>query len=146
MADVGAPSLPLEPVAAVSNARAIFRDWVSGYPDGEAGYGSRGVSWLGEDELLFGSETSGYVHAVAARSSGDVEAGTASVRDLTPLPCDCQQWSAHEGALYVVHNCDTVDSLGVAKVDIKLGAPSHQPILVASNHSVCETRAPLPNS
>ena len=61
---------PLQPVAAVSAPREVFRDWQYGYPDGSAGYGSRGVSWVGEVELVFGSEASGFVHAVVAATAG----------------------------------------------------------------------------
>ena len=41
--------------------------------------------------------------------------------------------------LVVADNCDNVDSLGVAKVDIKLGAPSRQKVLQGTNHSVFGT-------
>jgi len=136
--DIGPPTGHdiLQPVAEVSAPREVFRDWTNGYPDSAAGYGSRGIHWVDDSELVFGSEKSGFIHAVAAPTSGDVTAGTASVRDLTPIPCDNQQWSVHNGVLYTTHNCDLVDSLGVAKVDIKLGAPSRQKVLEATNTSV----------
>lgn len=127
----------IQPVAAVSTPREIFRDWHYGSPaSGTAGYGRRGTIWVDESELLFGTETSGFVHVVAAPTGGDVKSGTARVRDLTPLLCDNQQWLAHDGAVFVTHNCDNVDSLGVAKIDIKLGGPSRQPVLKASNHTI----------
>lgn len=67
--------------------------------------------------VLFGAETSGYVHLVSTDAAGDVAAGTNASRDLTPLPCDTQDWSGLGGGeggeeqhVFVSHNCDLVHS------------------------------------
>ena len=132
-----------------SNVRTLFADNATGYADSVAGYGSRPLAWSADDvDVLFPCETSGYVHVVAV-AVATVAAGAARVRavdrtralgvaprDLTPELCDNQAWGMHdaEGALYVVHNCDTVDSLGVAAVDVKSGV--RRRVLVAVNTSV----------
>lgn len=119
--------------ATASNVREIFRDLKTGYPDGAAGYGSRGMYWVGE-EYLFGCETSGYVHACAAAVNGSVSEGTQRVRDLTPQSCDNQAYSVHEGMLYTVHNCDTVDSMGIARVDLQTLARTQ--VVAATNNTM----------
>lgn len=112
-----------------SEARAVYTDLRYGYPDGSAGYGSRGMHWVNESALVFGCEASGYVHAALVSATGEP-----SVRDLTPEPCDNQAFSLAAGHLFVTHNCDTVDSLGLARVDVATG--KRVPLVTAENNTV----------
>ena len=97
----------------VGSAVTLFTDHVTGYPNGAAGYGIRGIYWHGT-KLLFGCETSGFVHVAQV----DTAAPAAAPVDLTPQLCDNQAYSLFDGVLYVTHNCDIADSLGIAKVDV----------------------------
>lgn len=136
-------------VLVASNVRTLFADNATGYADDVAGYGARPLAWSADDDdVLFPCETSGYVHVVAvaaasaaagaarARAVDRARALSVVPRDLTPEPCDNQAWgvNAVEGALYVVHNCDLVDSLGVAAINVKSGVRTR--VLVARNTTV----------
>ena len=63
------------------------------------------------------------VHVLAASAEGDVAANTSTARDLTPAPCEVQDWSrlSAAGELYIASNCDNVDALGVARLDVASG-------------------------
>ena len=39
--------------------------------------------------------------------------------DLTPQLCDNLAYALVGGSLYVTHNCDLADSLGIARVDFR---------------------------
>eukprot|EP00935_MAST-01C_sp_MAST-1C-sp1_P001667 g1667.t1 len=116
----------------VGTARVLFTDHRSGYPNGAAGYGIRGIIWHGV-QLLFGCETSGFVH-VHAVSNVSAADGDLSLVDLTPLPCDNQAYSLIDGELYVTSNCDSVDSLGIAKVD--MSTKKRSVLVEGTNHTV----------
>ncbi len=111
------------PVAPL-DSREIYRDFSAGYPGtGSNGYGGRRMQFYGDSQVLVGTETSGFVHVVALDADGDVAAGTAMARDLTPLHCEVQDWSSlsADGELYVTSNCDNVDALGVMRIDVSSG-------------------------
>ena len=63
------------------------------------------------------------MHVLAASAEGDVAANTSTARDLTPAPCEVQDWSrlSAAGELYIASNCDNVDALGVARLDVASG-------------------------
>ena len=61
---------------------------------------------------------------MAASSTGDVESGTNTTHDLTPLQCVNQDWVLRDELLFVSHNCDLVDALGIAVLDLKSGTRS----------------------
>ena len=123
-------------VVSVADVRTLFSDFITGWANGEAGYGSRPMDWSADgSELFFPCETSGYVHvaavAVPLPASSAVKHAVKLQklpRDLTSLPCDNQAWSLHTSTakrtaqtLYVVHNCDNVDSMGIAAIDVVTG-------------------------
>eukprot|EP01065_Artemidia_motanka_P051499 TRINITY_DN9108_c0_g1_i1.p1 TRINITY_DN9108_c0_g1~~TRINITY_DN9108_c0_g1_i1.p1 ORF type:complete len:791 (+),score=173.00 TRINITY_DN9108_c0_g1_i1:79-2373(+) len=132
------PPLPARCKQFPAAANEVFRDWVYGYPaGGTIGYGARPMRWSADgSEVLFGSELSGFVHVTAANASGDVPAGTNEMRDLTPLPCVHQDWILSGDLLYLSHNCDMADSLGVAVVNVKAGPTSRAPIVAGTSHMV----------
>jgi dipeptidyl aminopeptidase/acylaminoacyl peptidase len=122
--------------ATTPRVREVFRDWAVGYPGtGLNGYGARPLLWaLNGSALLVGCETSGFVHVLAVDPGGDIAVGSNSSRDLTPLPCETADWAlggaaaaagAQEGGddadqwLFVAHNCDLVDSPGVARLRLR---------------------------
>jgi hypothetical protein len=50
------------------------------------------------------------------------------VVDQTPLPCDHQSWELlGDGTMYVSHNCDGVDTLGLAVVTLVSSSPVLDP-------------------
>ena len=73
---------------------------------------------LGRSFALFGCETSGYQHVCATPISTAAAGMVDTVTDLTPLECDNQSWELLEGVLFVTHNCDNVDTLGVASITL----------------------------
>ena len=116
-------------------ARLLYQDWHFGYPDGAAGYGFRGMFWHGNTNVIFGSEKTGYVHVVMVSVGGGASSGAGgNVTDLTPAQCDNQAYYMYDGQLYLVHNCDSVDSLGMAVVDVDTGARTT--IVAAGNNTV----------
>ena len=125
----------------VGPARILFTDHRTGYPNGAAGYGSRGV-WWHDSALLFASETSGWVHVIKVNASSHEEANaSASVVDLTPQPCDNQAYQLHDGELYVTHNCDVTDSLGIAAIN--LATRHRRTIFAGQNHTIADAEAGL---
>ena len=123
-------------VVSVADVRTLFSDFITGWANGEAGYGSRPMDWSADgSELFFPCETSGYVHVAAVAVPPPASAAVKHAvklqklpRDLTSLPCDNQAWSLHTSTatgtaqtLYVVHNCDNVDSMGIAAIDVVTG-------------------------
>ena len=96
--------------------REVFRDWVVGYPGTDLnGYGARPLLWTPDSTgLLVGSETSGFVHVLLVDAMG-----TNSSTDLTPQACENADWAVgSDGTLFLAHNCDLVDSVGVASVQL----------------------------
>eukprot|EP01047_Picozoa_sp_COSAG01_P012195 COSAG01_NODE_544_length_15682_cov_107.959379_7_plen_436_part_00 len=88
---------------------------------------------------MFASETSGFVHVVSVNASR--AADSVGVVDLTPQPCDNQAYQLHGAELYVTHNCDTVDSLGIAAVDLATG--HRRTIVAGQNHTIADAEAGL---
>jgi dipeptidyl aminopeptidase/acylaminoacyl peptidase len=110
----GPPHMEIEALEA-------FRDFEFGFSGGgDNGFGVRPLLWAGEDTLVFPSETSGFVHAVAATRPASADGGGSwTVRDLTPGQCEHQDWIYGDGGwLYLSHNCDNVNSLGIKRVHL----------------------------
>ena len=105
----------------LGNTQNVYQDFKHGYPD--QGFGTRPIQFapgVEENVILFGTETSGFVQ-VGSVTLAD-ESFVPKSKMLTPATCDNQAWyAAPGGKLYVVHNCDRDDSLGVAVVDISSG-------------------------
>lgn len=122
-------------------AREVFRESKDGsYPGtGDSGYGERPLAWVAlshwsaasaaattnikpeaREELLIGSEASGFVHVLAVDASGDVSIGTNRSHDLTPVPCEHQGWVAGGNFLFVAHSCEfNLDALLISRIDMR---------------------------
>jgi pimeloyl-ACP methyl ester carboxylesterase len=114
---------PATGMATVSNVRAVYTDWDFGVADDNLGFGIRALAWSG-NEVIFPSEAfpkaGGYLHV------GAVDITSLVVRDLTARTtttlqgCESRDYSVSADGkyLYVAHNCDTRDSIGLAQVTI----------------------------
>ena len=150
----------------MSNVRTVFKDHKYGYPGGVAGFGERPMQWApppfleesgedaGEERLIFGTESTGFVHVVsiAVTSSSSSSSSSGVVTDLTPALCDNQSWMvASDGTLYTTHNCGDpatpsspsslssslgADALGIAAVYITGGAVTRTSIVDAAATTV----------
>lgn len=64
------PSTPTGRVS-ITDVQELHRDWITGYPDSSAGYGSRPMGWNPNGTaVVFGCETDGYIKVCAAHLGG----------------------------------------------------------------------------
>eukprot|EP00041_Stephanoeca_diplocostata_P027435 m.754396 g.754396 ORF g.754396 m.754396 type:complete len:837 (-) comp23175_c0_seq31:333-2843(-) len=96
------------------NVSELHRDVTFGYPDSSAGYGSRGIHWQSAGgHVVFACENSGFMQVCAAPADG-----RSTSRVVSSASCDTQAYIVVGDFVYMTHNCDLVDSLGIARVSI----------------------------
>lgn len=98
----------------------VFTDDKYGLADPYA-FGRRPLLWASEQDLIFTASLTGWWHVWTL----NVRAPHDSLRSLNPgANCDSQDYllSRDGKSLFVSHNCDQVDSLGLAVMDVASGS------------------------
>jgi len=102
---------------ATGNAVTIFSDKDFGFPQSDR-YGQRPLLWPTGDTIVFSSQSSGWLHVYSANVN------TLKVQDLSPgQHCEVQSYvgSQDGSSIFVAHNCDEIDSMGIAQIDLIKG-------------------------
>merc|ERR1712025_836451 len=105
--------------------KEIHRDFSIGWPT--AGAGAKPLVWGDASHLIIPSESTGWLHLLS------VNVNTGIKIDLTPGACENQDWTVGGDSLFVTHNCDDIDSRGIAMINVITG---HREIVVKGNKNV----------
>jgi len=96
------------------NSVELFSDKDFGFPEGGR-YGPRPLLWPLQNRIIFSAQISGWLHVYS------VDPTTLSVVDLSPgKNCEVQDYvcSSDGSNLYMAHNCDELDSLGIKQLGL----------------------------
>eukprot|EP01114_Cavostelium_apophysatum_P013210 TRINITY_DN3142_c0_g1_i1.p1 TRINITY_DN3142_c0_g1~~TRINITY_DN3142_c0_g1_i1.p1 ORF type:complete len:763 (+),score=142.71 TRINITY_DN3142_c0_g1_i1:231-2291(+) len=95
---------------ATGDSAIIYTDDTVGWAE-TYGFGERQMVWFDDKTIIFPCETSGWLHVCSVLLDG-------TVTELVNGDCEVQDYITTEDYIYVSHNCDNIDTLSIAQIDM----------------------------